>query len=85
MFTRYMSGQFSLNLYKILNFEVFHCGVECLISTFLGNRFSFLNSRALVEESIRYLIFLEIHHRKEIIHQHISVMGLTYVGGKQQN
>ena len=64
MFTKYMSGKFSIKLYKILNFEMFHCGVECLISTLLGNRFSFWNSRALVEESIRYLIFLEIRHRK---------------------
>ena len=71
----------------MFNFEAFHCGVKCSISTLLSNRFNLLNRWLLVEKSIRCLHLLETNHKKEIMYQQITNVsnGLTYMGKKVEN
>ena len=75
--------RFVLKIDKYLKYEAFHCGVKCVISPLSTNKVMVLNRWMNIDESLRYLNFLEVTRKKAVLHQQLSSMGLTYVGEKK--
>ena len=52
---------------KYLKYEAFYFGVKCVISPLLTNKVMVLNRWMNIDESLRYLNFLEVTHSDETI------------------
>ena len=72
--------RFVLKIDESLKYEAFHYGVKCVISPRSTNKVMILNRWMNIDESLRYLNFLEVAQKKDILHHQLSSMGLTYVG-----
>ena len=75
--------RFVLKINKSLKYEAFHCGVKCGISLLPTNKVMVLNRWMNIDESLRYLNFLEVTRKQDDLRQQLSSMGLTYVGKKK--
>ena len=87
--TLYVQSQQYLNgvplslvkIFKDLNFETYHCGVKCTISTRPKNRVMTVHTWSVFEKIIRYLKSMEIDNKKCVLQEHLSAMAPT-VGKK---
>ena len=71
---------FIVKISQDLTFENYHLGIKCISKTLSVNRITTLNKWSRLEENIRFLKFLEIDQKKNIIHQQLQVMGPPCIG-----
>ena len=70
---QYLNGVplFLVKIFKDLNFETYHCGVKCIISTRPKNRVMTVHTWSVFEKIIRYLKSMEIDNKKRILQEHL--------------
>ena len=80
---QYLNGVplFLVKIFKDLNFETYHCGIKCTISTLSKNRVMTVHAWSVFEKIIRYLKNMEIDNKKCVLQEHLSAMAPT-VGKK---
>ena len=76
---QYLNGLpiFLVKIFKDLNFETYHCGIKCTISTLSKNRVMTVHAWSVLEEIIRYLKNMEIDNKKCVLQEHLSAMTPT--------
>ena len=82
---QYLNGVplFLVKIFKDLNFETYHCGIKCTISTLSKNRVMTVHAWSVFEKIIRYLKSMEIDNKKCVLQEHLSAMAPTV--GKKTN
>ena len=65
---------FLVKIAKDLNFETYHCGIKCAISTISKNRVMTVHGWSVLGEIIRYLKNMKINNKKCVLQQHLSAM-----------
>ena len=75
----YLNGVplFLVKIFKDLNFETYHCGIKCTISTLSKNRVMTVHAWSVLEEIIRYLKNMEIDNKECVLQEHLSTMAPT--------
>ena len=75
--------RFSMCISDDLTYESFHYGIKCIIKTLSKLKVYRLNRFSHIQEALRYLDCSEMTQKKEVLHQQIQSMSVTYVGEKK--
>ena len=73
---------FAIKIYENLTFETFHYGIKCQIASLTVHRIIAVDNWSKFNEILRFLSSLKMENKKEVIMQHILVMGPKTVGNK---
>ena len=65
-----------------LHFETFHTGIKCSVNSLVKNRVTELDRWSKLDEIVRFLSNMECDSKKQVIKQHVEVMGPVKVGTK---
>ena len=77
----YLNGKplFLIKIFKNLNFETYHCGIKCTISTLSKNRVMTVHAWSIFEEITLYLKNMKIDCKNCVLLEHRSTMALTVI------